>query len=420
MGRVFLAEHVDLGTRVALKILRPDLTESPDYARRFLQEARIVAELNHPHVVHIYDFGREPDGLLYCVMEYLEGHHLLQVREREGPFRLQRTLLVLQQMCDALSAVHEKKVVHRDIKPENVFLTNRPSWPEFVKVLDFGVAKVAHTSSHPRLGTTQLGLIIGTPEYMSPEQSGGRPVDSRSDIYSLGVLLYWMLSGEVPFGGESFGEIAAKREAGRPPPLGPSTSGGEPISASLRALVMRCLERDPQARFQSVGELIDEMDRTVVGAFPVPVSSPTQQPGSAPTTLPPGEPARSSGRLRLVYALAAAAVLAGLGGGLWLTRKPMPVAAPTPAASPPPALDRPPLELPSVAPVPRPAAATSSPPSAGPSRPRPKPAPSKAARRRADHPRPAQPASVAAPRPEDAPRPSAQPEPPVDLSNPFQ
>ncbi|MHB1844350.1 MAG: serine/threonine protein kinase [Deltaproteobacteria bacterium] len=260
MGQVFLAEHKKLGRKVALKLLLPEFAGNPEVVGRFFHEAKAVNQINHEHIVEIVDFVEEPGGYNYFIMELLDGRDLAKAREDDGPFLLGNVIHVVGQMCSALAASHSKGIVHRDLKPENVFLIRRGEDPNFVKLLDFGIAKLssAELTDKPQ---TRAGMILGTPEYMSPEQAGGRPIDYRSDIYSLGVVLYWLLSDQLPYRGKSFGELMVKQLTTPPEALPERTPGGQPIPPALAQLVGRCLEREPQNRIQSAGEIAEALER---------------------------------------------------------------------------------------------------------------------------------------------------------------
>ncbi|MBL9039354.1 MAG: protein kinase, partial [Archangium sp.] len=325
MGHVFLATHVTLGRKVAIKVLRPELSGTPELIQRFFQEARSVNQINHEHIVEIFDFVEEPGtSTVYCVMEALDGASLSVLLERD-PLPLARATDIVRQLCEALSAAHAVGVVHRDVKPDNIFVTQR-SGRDYVKVLDFGVAKLT-SQTQPKVLETEDGAIFGTPTYMSPEQAEGRVVDHRSDIWAVGVLLYEVLAGVVPFQGQSFAGLAAKIIGQPPPPLPTQTAGGEPLTPALRALVLWCLKKEPSQRPQSMDAVAAALAEMTVQA----VGTPTT------VTPPPGAPAAVEPRARSPWPLVAAAVGLGVLGTVAALRfmpapsAPVVVAAPIPS-----------------------------------------------------------------------------------------
>jgi tRNA A-37 threonylcarbamoyl transferase component Bud32 len=246
MGAVYLAEHPLIGKKVALKVIHRELAENQEVVTRFFNEARAVNKIGNEHIVDITDFGRSPSGEHFFVMELLAGKSLADVLREEGRLALGRALRIAAQIADALAAAHAAGIVHRDLKPDNVFLVPRHGDPDFVKILDFGLAKL-QDGGGARI--TKAGVVLGTPQYMSPEQCESRPtIDARSDVYALGVLLYQMLSGAVPFDGSTMGEILVKHVGREPPPL-------EGVPAAASRIVMRCLAKAPDDRFPSMIEL---------------------------------------------------------------------------------------------------------------------------------------------------------------------
>jgi serine/threonine protein kinase len=266
MGQVFLAEHKKLGRRVALKLLLPEFAGNREVISRFFHEARAVNQINHQHIVEIVDFVEDPGGFNYFIMELLDGRDLAQSREHDGPFALERTLSILRQILSALGATHAKGIVHRDLKPENIILISREGNPDFVKLLDFGIAKLSNQELGDARPRTRTGMILGTPEYMSPEQAGGQVVDHRSDIYAVGVILYWMISDRLPFIGRSVGELLAKQLTTLPTALPQVAPSGETIPSPLASLTLRCLSREPQRR-PSTAQLLDELNQIDVTPF---------------------------------------------------------------------------------------------------------------------------------------------------------
>lgn len=255
MGRVFQARHSRLGRQVALKVLRSEHARDGGFVRRFFQEARTVNQINHEHIVEIFDFVDESatGGHVYCVMELLRGQSLSSLAQSES-LTLARIQRFVVQVCAALGAAHAVGVVHRDVKPDNLFVIHRAGQPDFVKVLDFGVAKLLTTEGSSTTGTVD-GTIIGTPAYMAPEQAAGLPVDARSDIYAVGNILYELISGKPPFQAPAFGHLVVQIITQPPPPLPSHLPSGEPVPPQLAELVMRCLAKEPEARPQSLAEV---------------------------------------------------------------------------------------------------------------------------------------------------------------------
>ena len=259
MGQVFLARHTLLGRQAAIKVLRPEQYQRQDLVQRFFQEARSVNQINHEHIVEISDFGHEADAdgkptAVYFVMELLEGE-TLTARIAKGALPVKTVLHVARQLVSALAAAHRLGVVHRDVKSDNIFLVKRGSDPDYVKVLDFGVAKLTQVTPDAPTVSTMDGAIIGTPTSMSPEQASGQPVDRRADVYAVGVILYQLLSGRLPIDADNFGKLMAQLLTRQPDPLPALTPGGEPIPPWLSALVLRCLAKSPVDRPQSMEEL---------------------------------------------------------------------------------------------------------------------------------------------------------------------
>jgi serine/threonine-protein kinase len=267
MGYVFRAEHVKLGREVALKLLRSDYASRRDAVARFFQEARTVNRVRHRNIVDVTDFVELDDGTTYIVMELLSGTSL--GAWAASGVDLPRALAVLVQICDGLGAAHQVGVVHRDLKPDNVIVVPTSDGAELVKLLDFGVAKLLNRDDEDVGFQTAAGSVIGTPAYMSPEQAGGMVVDARSDIYSLGAIMYELFTGEPMFRGRSFGEYVRKHLTETPVP--PSqTAGGAAIDPRLEALILRCLDKDPDQRFALIAELREALLHLLggTGSFP--------------------------------------------------------------------------------------------------------------------------------------------------------
>jgi eukaryotic-like serine/threonine-protein kinase len=255
MGLVFLAEHQKLGRKVALKMLRPEYTGNKKAISRFFREARAVNEIQHENIVEITDFVEDPDGDNFYIMEFLRGRTLKQLLAETRPLPVPRVLTIAMQIACALEAVHEAGIVHRDLKPDNVFLVPREGLGDFVKLLDFGIAKLIRHLDDLPVHETSAGTILGTSEYMSPEQAKGVPVDFRSDIYSLGVILYEMLTGEKPIRGKNFSETIYNQMTAIPTRPSRRTDIVVSMPAHLEELIMQCLEKDPEKRPQSMEEV---------------------------------------------------------------------------------------------------------------------------------------------------------------------
>lgn len=339
MGSVYLARQHAMDRPVALKILHPRLGEDRSAAQRFNIEVRATAKLRSPHTITVHDFGQTERGSLYLTMEYLEGATLASVLDHSGALEPERAVRIALQICHSLSEAHDKGIIHRDLKPENIFLVERDGRLDFVKVLDFGIAKVLGADGGHKL--TKSGVVYGTPLYMSPEQAAGKEVDGRSDIYALGSLLYEMLAGRPPFDGVSSAEVLYRQvhEAARP--LAEAAAAG--IPPALGALVDRLLAKQRQARPSSAEEvraLLSEFlpERATAAASPARADSPPRmttrvlqhaetirQTASSDSSADPAarsvEDGRTVGREAAQKALLAAfdAALVGQGGGVaWL------------------------------------------------------------------------------------------------------
>ncbi len=254
MGAVYLGEHPMIGKKVAIKVLLEELVAKEDIVQRFFNEAKAVNDIGHPNIIDVVDFGKIPGDhggdVVYFIMEFLEGDSLSH-RLRTTGLSQPETMHVIRQCCSGLAASHKKGIIHRDLKPENIYLIARGSDKNFVKILDFGIAKLTGgdgaTSSK-----TRTGLVIGTPTYMSPEQCDGRGlIDSRADIYSLGVVMFELLTGRVPFPGDGFGEVLVAHLT-KPPPR-PSELNPD-IRPEIEAIVMHAIEKDKNRRFQTMEE----------------------------------------------------------------------------------------------------------------------------------------------------------------------
>jgi serine/threonine protein kinase/TolA-binding protein len=262
MGKVYLAEHVEIGKRVALKVLHPSYSRMPDLVERFRREARAASKIGHPNIVDVTDSGTTADGSVYFVMEYLEGVELGSVIEREGALDVARALKMTGQICRALSAAHREGIIHRDLKPENIFLITRDGTADVVKVLDFGIAKTTEAEAARERRLTSPGMAMGTPEYMSPEQAAGRPADARCDVYALGAIMYEMVTGIPPYSGDNFMEILTKKAT--QDPLPPHVVRSE-LPSAVSELVTAAMARSPDDRPQTMEALEYELNKCLAG-----------------------------------------------------------------------------------------------------------------------------------------------------------
>jgi serine/threonine protein kinase len=260
MGSVYLAVHPTIGKKVALKVLHSEFSNNQDVATRFFNEARAVNDIGHPNIVDIVDYGilqagNGRDQLVYFIMEYLAGATLSHLIRTEAPLPPERALQIGLQVADALAASHARGIVHRDLKPDNIILLQRGRERDFVKLLDFGIAKLTGGSA---MGShrTRTGIVMGTPAYMSPEQCEGRDtVDQRTDIYALGIVMYEMLTGRVPFLGEGYGEILVQHLTQPPTPV----SRFRMLPAHVESVVMKALEKRAEHRYPNMEEFIRAM-----------------------------------------------------------------------------------------------------------------------------------------------------------------
>ena len=255
MGTVYRARQTTVGRDVAIKVLRLELARDEQAVFRFEREARLAISLDHPNLVRVFLSGRLGDGRLYIVMELLEGRSLADELDERGLPSLERALIMIMKLCAGLGAVHAAGIVHRDIKPENVYLVRRGTDDDFVKLVDFGIARMLEGEGIGPV-TTQRGRVFGTATYISPEAATGEATDQRSDIYSLGVLTYQLLTGELPFDGHTAGAVLMQHVHQQPPLLQTMGRGAE-VPDDLAQVVMRALSKDPDARQQTLAEFLD-------------------------------------------------------------------------------------------------------------------------------------------------------------------
>jgi serine/threonine-protein kinase len=299
MGAVYLARHVVLEKQVALKILHGEFSHRPDLVERFLHEAKAAARIRHEHVIDISDFGQTATGNPFFCMELLSGTDLANEVRKGVLLPWPRIKSIVLQTCSALQAAHDAGIVHRDLKPENMFLIERLGHPDFVKVLDFGIAKLTELEESGRR-LTRTGMVFGTPEYMSPEQARGDKTDHRVDVYAMGCILYQLVTGDVPFRAETFMGVLTRHLFEEVPPFASRVQRPD-LPAGLEAVVMRALDKDRDKRWGSMHELavaVDQLDVIPGVAYYAPgASTPTTSTGQvaalqtpAPRTPPGGVP----------------------------------------------------------------------------------------------------------------------------------
>src|SRR6187549_1136949 len=256
MGRVYRAQQSALGRTVAVKIIHPHLLSDENSALRFMTEARAASQLNHPNSVAVFDFGRTDDGQPYLVMEFLRGKDLARVAYEEGPLPFTRIVEVLRQALAALSEAHDLGIVHRDLKPENIILEPLRRGGDFVKVVDFGLAKLKADAQTPSV--TSPGIVCGTPDYMAPEQGRGDAIDGRSDLYSVGVILFQLLTGRLPYEAESPTQVVMMHLT-IPVPDPRQVAPERVIPEPLVAVVFRAMSKDSRDRYQDAAEFSEAL-----------------------------------------------------------------------------------------------------------------------------------------------------------------
>src|SRR5215510_7444209 len=288
MGVVYKSRQISIDRVIALKMLNAQMAGDPTWVQRFYNEAKACSRLQHPNTIRMFDFGQTSDGRLFMTMEFLDGVSL-RAALQQGPLAPQRVVKILIQCCASLAEAHSIGIIHRDIKPDNVFLLNMAGSPDFVKLLDFSVAKLLEGD---RL-KTQAGVVFGTPQYMSPEQGRGLPLDARSDLYALGILAFEMLTGNVPFHDENPMTVIQMHLHAAIPPLPAS------IPPSVQQIVRRALEKEPSRRYQSSGEMMQYCQQVFaevtqggvsIGAGGMPKTMIASGPPGMPQGMPPGPP----------------------------------------------------------------------------------------------------------------------------------
>ncbi len=318
MGRVYRARQISLDKVVAIKVLHPHLAGDRNIARRFHREARAASRLNHPNSLHIIDFGQTDDHTLYIAMEYIEGPDLHEIVCDDFPLSLERIVNLVGQVCLALDEAHAAGIVHRDLKPENIMMIRRRDGREEIKVCDFGIAKIQETGdSNTSAPITVAGIVCGTPEYMSPEQCRGEALDGRADIYSVGVILYQMITNVLPFVADSPLGVVTRQLTDEPvrPTLIQDQS---PVASALEPIVLKALIKDREFRYRTALDLKVDLDRVLTGGEIAP--PPAMQIEPAPSTSARTTSARApAARWPVVIGASVAAGLAAFLGVWFLT-----------------------------------------------------------------------------------------------------
>jgi serine/threonine-protein kinase len=334
MGAVYLAEHVRMGQKMAVKVLAKQLVDDADAIARFTREARNAARIKHPNVCIVHDFGIETDErLVYLAMEFIEGESLAELLKREGTLGLDQAAAIMAQCCDALQAAHDLGIVHRDLKPDNIMISRDRGGAAFVKVVDFGIAKAATGEAGQQV--TKTGFILGTPDYMSPEQVAGETLDARSDVYSLALVLFRMLAEGLPFTGDTPHSVLMSRLTADPRTL-EDVRPGSGLPSAIQEVLDRALARDRSKRFDSAVafagalasavEQVEQTETTVVAAPDVEtvrletpqdaVAAPRVETPTPETPQPVPEPRRAGRRRAGIAAIGAVGVIGAV--GLWM------------------------------------------------------------------------------------------------------
>jgi eukaryotic-like serine/threonine-protein kinase len=290
MGAVYKATQPEMNRMVGVKILHPKLANRKDLVSRFRREARAMSQLTHPNTAKVFLYGELEDGSLYIIMEFLEGKNLNQTVRADGPFTAERALPILIQACGALDEAHKAGIIHRDLKPENIFLVQSGTLHDYPKVLDFGLAKVGERQMRPgSIILTQEGMVFGTPEFMSPEQAQGKQLTPASDVYSLAVILYEVLTGKLPFDAKSAMDYISLHVTGVPVPLNQRVPG-RTFSPLLEQIIARALAKRPEDRFASAADFATAMQSVLQGAarLPAHLGNATSEPAAA--LVPPSPP----------------------------------------------------------------------------------------------------------------------------------
>jgi hypothetical protein len=315
MGRVYLAEHERMGRLSAVKVMGASLASTPEAVSRFNREAANASRIHQPNVAAIYDFGEAADGTLYLAMEYVEGETLTALLKREGPLAPARAAELLAQIADGLHAAHHLDIVHRDLKPDNILVTRHQDGREWVKIVDFGIAKQTKRGDQT---VTSLGVAIGTPEYMSPEQIAGETLDARTDLYSLALVLFTMLTGQLPHAAMTSKQSLVKRLTAAPRTLA-EVAPHRQWAVRLQKALDRALAPEPDDRYHSVGDFARDVRAAAGGAVATRGSVAPDADGNTtpmPVRARDETVARAPARSRRTGAVLAALLLLGAGGGL--------------------------------------------------------------------------------------------------------
>ena len=285
MGWVFIAEHIEIGKRVAIKVLRPSLCRLPEAVRRFRREARSATQIGSKHIVDVTDFGTTDTGSVFLAMENLEGEDLSSWLKREKFLPWRRVIHIVEQLCEALQAAHDAGIIHRDVKPANFFRVDNHKDPDFIKILDFGIARLANPQDSI---VTQTGVVMGTPDFMAPEQAMGKHVDHRADVYSLGASAYALLTGRPPFEGANEYDVIYKQLNDDPSPPSEVAPVAAELPKWLDDVIFKALRKDADDRYATMaefGEALREAKRRALGETgPTEIAADGSQTGAALST----------------------------------------------------------------------------------------------------------------------------------------